>query len=632
MKQKSFKSGLLARRAAIESIDKENRQINLTFSSEAMVRAWYGWEILDHSPGSVRMDRLNTKGPFLSEHDRTKQIGVIEQASIGADRKGRAVVRFGKSALAEEEFNAVLDEVRTNTSFYYRVHKIEPEGMKDGEPVYRAVDWEPMEVSLVSVPEDYSVGIGRAGNEENEVVILEKETPKTESERSIEKMPPKIEVKESEKAPAKVDVEAIRAEVRSAELSRAREILAIGEQHKQTEMARAYINDGKSLEDFRRAVLDEHAKSAKPIKTQDETPEIGLSKKEIKQYSFIRAIRTQIDPTEKGEFEREASRAAAKKMNKTAQGLFVPYDVLRAEYEGQRDLTKGTGSAGGFLVSTDLLASSFIGLLRNRMMVRALGAQILGGLVGDILIPRLGGGATSYWVDENGEPSESEPNFEQVSMKPKTVGAFTEMSRKLLLQSSLDIENLVRGDLATVLALAIDLAAINGSGVSNQPKGIMNETGIGSVAIGTDGGPPLWAHMVDLESQIANKNADVNTLAYLTNSKVRGKLKQTEKATGTAQFIWENGNEPGFGMVNGYRSGVSNQVPSDLTKGSGTNLSAILFGNWSDLLIGEWGALDILVNPYANDKTGAVRVRVLQDVDIAVRHPESFAALVDATT
>jgi HK97 family phage major capsid protein len=200
------------------------------------------------------------------------------------------------------------------------------------------------------------------------------------------------------------------------------------------------------------------------------------------------------------------------------------------------------------------------------------------------------------------------------------------------LQSSLDIENLVRGDLATVLALAIDLAAINGSGLSNQPKGIMNTTGIGSVAIDTDGGPPLWAHVVDLESQIANKNADVNTLAYLTNSKVRGKLKQTEKASGTAQFVWENGNEVGFGMVNGYRSGVSNQVPSDLTKGSGTNLSAILFGNWSDLLIGEWGALDILVNPYANDKTGAVRIRVLQDVDIAVRHPESFAALVDATT
>jgi HK97 family phage major capsid protein len=503
--------------------------------------------------------------------------------------------------------------------------------MKDADPVYRAVDWEPMEVSLVSVPEDYTVGVGRAGNEENEVVVLEKEIQKTESERSHAEMT-KPEVKEPEKAPAKVDVDALKAEIRSAELSRTREILAIGEQHKQQEMARSYINDGKSLEEFRSAVLSELAKGAKPIKTQEKTPEIGMSEKEIKQYSFMRAIRTQIDNRFKAEFEREASDAAAKKMGKEPQGLYVPYDVLRAEYEGQRDLTKGTGSAGGFLVSTDLLASSFIGLLRNRMMVRALGAQTLGGLVGDILIPRLGGGATAYWVDENGAPTESQQAFEQVAMQPRTVGAFTEMSRKLLLQSSLDVENLTRSDLATVLALAIDLAAINGSGLSNQPKGILKTTGIGSVAIGTDGGPPLWAHMVDLESQIANKNADVNTLAYLTNSKVRGKLKQTEKAANTAQFIWENGNEVGFGMVNGYRSGVSNQVPSDLTKGTGTNLSAILFGNWSDLLIGEWGALDILVNPYANDKTGAVRVRVLQDVDIAVRHPESFAALVDATT
>jgi len=227
--------------------------------------------------------------------------------------------------------------------------------------------------------------------------------------------------------------------------------------------------------------------------------------------------------------------------------------------------------------------------------------------------------------------TESQPAFDQVSLTPNTVGGFTDYTRKMLLQSTPDIEFLVRSDLATTVATEIDRVAINGSGTGAEPTGILNTSGIGSVAGGTNGAAPTWANIVDLESAVANSNADVAALGYLTNSKVRGKLKQTEKASSTGQFVWGGDTaEPGLGLLNGYQAGVSNNVPSNLSKGTGTNLSAIIFGNFADLLIGQWGILDLLVDPYTFSSTGTVRVVALQDVDVSVRHAESFAAMLDA--
>jgi HK97 family phage major capsid protein len=188
-------------------------------------------------------------------------------------------------------------------------------------------------------------------------------------------------------------------------------------------------------------------------------------------------------------------------------------------------------------------------------------------------------------------------------------------------------------DLSTVLSLALDAAAIAGTGADNQPTGILNTDGIGDVACGDpDGAAPTWADIVALETEVAVDNADVGALAYLTNAKARGKLKTTEKAANTAQFVWENGIEAGFGLLNGYRAAASNQVPSNLTKGGGTALSAIIFGNWNDLVMGLWGTIDILVDPYSGSTSGTVRVVALQDADIGVRHAESFAAAQDVVT
>jgi len=360
------------------------------------------------------------------------------------------------------------------------------------------------------------------------------------------------------------------------------------------------------------------------LKPAPEDPRIGMSENEVRQYSLVRAIRAAAtgDWSQAG-LEREASEAVAKHLRREPNGFFVPWDFME-----RRDLVKGTPSAGGDLVATELMAQSFIDMLRNRLALRQAGITILSGLVGDLAIPRQTGGATTYWVAESGSPTESQQAVDQVALSPKTVGAYTDYSRKLLKQSSIDVEMFVRNDLAAQIALAIDQAGLHGSGASNEPTGIANVTGIGLVSIGTDGGAPTWQHIVQLETEVAQDNADVGRLAYVTNAKVRGKLKVTEKASGTAQFVWGEGPTP----LNGYRAIVSNQVRSDLTKGVGTNLSAIFFGNWADLVLGMWGALDILVDPYTGGTSGTVRVIALQDVDFAVRHPESFAAILDAST
>lgn len=379
------------------------------------------------------------------------------------------------------------------------------------------------------------------------------------------------------------------------------------------------IKDEESAQEFSRNI---ELPVSDPVATPGEHPAIGMEEDDVREYSLLRAIRASADKDWTGaELEREASVAVAKKLGRSPQGFFVPYDVLVA-----RDMTVGTATAGGNLVATDLKPESFIELLRNKVVVSELGATILSGLVGDVAIPKRTGANTSYWLNESGEPTEGQASIGQVVLTPKTVGAYTELTRKLLQQSSIDVENFVKGDLARVLALAIDLAALHGTGASNQPTGIAATTGIGSVAIGANGGAIDWAKVVELETAVAIDNADAGNLAYLTNTKVRGALKTTEKAAGTAQFIWGED-------VNGYKAAVTNQVASDLDKGTSIDVcSAMFFGNWADLLIGTWGSLDILVDPYSLSKSGGMRITAFQDVDIAVRHPESFAACLDITT
>lgn len=595
-----------------DSLDHESRAVEVAFSSTEPYERFFGVEVLDHATTSVRLGRLNDGGAVLVNHNTDQHIGVVERAWLDGDNKGRAVVRLGRSSLAEQALKDIEDGILRHVSVGYRVHEmlLEKSGKAGTLDQYRVTDWEPYEISLVAIPADPTVGVGRAAEEPEQTVII----------KNLEFTEPKKEIIPMSIITPPVDSEAIERDATKTERQRVQEILAIGQRHQLADLAREYVEQGSSLDAFRQEVLKRL--ESKPLEAKP-SPEIGLSKKETGAYSLLRAIQAQASGDwSKAGLELEASRAIAQKMGTPAKGFYVPYEWM------SRDLLVGTNTAGGHLVSTDLLSGSFIELLRNRMMVSSLGAKMLTGLVGDVAIPRQTGGATAYWVSENSALTESQQAFDRVTLTPKTVGAYTEMSRKLLQQSSVDIENLVKSDLATCLALAIDLAAINGSGSSGQPTGILGTSGIGAVAGGTNGAAPTWAHVVGLETEVSVDNALLGNLAYLTNASVRGKLKQTEAFSSTGQRIWSEG-----GTVNGYRAEVSQQVPSNLTKGTASGTcSAIIFGNWGDLLIGQWGTLDIQVNPFSLDTTGAVRITAFQDMDVAVRHASSFAAMVDALT
>lgn len=602
-----------------EHIDEEARTVPLAFSSEEPVERWFGLEILDHDSASIRLGRLENGGAVLVDHNHRDHVGVIESVSIDKDRRGRSVVRFGKSERATEIFNDVLDGIRTKVSFGYVVHKALLEETSDDESadVYRVTDWEPFEISIVSIPADDSVGVGRSLDTEKEI------KPEIKEERT---MPDKI------KTPAKpdVDVDAVRSQGveqgATNERDRADQILAIGDKYGMIGEARKFINSGGTVDAFREHVLDQFG--GEPV--QAEAPELGMSDREIQQFSFMRAINALSNPTDRraqdnAAYEFEVSQAASEKLGRDSRGITVAVDILKRTLHGEqkRDLSVGTTTAGGHTVATDLLSGSFIELLRNRAIMMGI-STVMTDLNGNIAIPRQTSGATGYWVAEAGAPTESQQAFDQVTLSPNTVGAFTDFSRKLMLQSSIDVEAFVRADLARVLGLAIDVAAINGSGASNQPTGILNTSGIGDVAIGTNGGAPAWSHIVELESDVAGANADIGLMRYITTAVMRGKLKQVEKASNTAQFVWA-GSE-----MNGYGGEVTNQVPSTLVKGTSSDCHGIVFGNFADLLIGMWGGLDLTVDPYTASTSGTVRVVALQDMDISVRHPESFSAIQDA--
>ena len=403
------------------------------------------------------------------------------------------------------------------------------------------------------------------------------------------------------------------------ERARVSELLAIGRSyaaHGGIEAAEKVIKEGGSEAQLRAAIMANM--QTKPTVTAGE---IGMTDKEQREFSLLRAMSAAATGKwDKAGLEREVSEELEKRHGRAAAGFFVPTDLIARAY------SKGNAANGGNVIENDYREDLFIELLRNRLAVAQLGATVLDGLVGDITIPKHLTGNTVQWVDENGSATESNATFGQMSLKPKTVTANTELSRKFILQSSLSAEQFARSELLKAMMLGIDLAAINGKGTGNEPTGILNTAGIGAVEIGANGGAPEWKHIVALESAIAAANADIGDLAYITNARVRGLLKTKLKADGVSGYIWQDGATP----LNGYRCAVSNQIPSNLTKGTSANkCSPLIFGNWSDLMIAHWGVLDVIVDPYTKSTAGAVRITTLQDVDIAVRHVESFAAIKD---
>jgi len=628
-KAPTFTGSIRALAADSEKADAP-KTFEISVSSETPYERWFGIEVLGHKAGEVDMGWLESgNAPLLLQHDHSAQIGVIDSARLEGGRV-TASVRFGKSALAQEIQQDVEDGIRSNVSIGYRVNdmKLIKTG-QNGEPdEYRVTKWRGHEASVVSIPADETVGTNRATDD----AIVPLKTPlEKDNTMDLKAAAKALGLSEDASLESILEAKAASAEKiatgkADAELKRQADIRAIADlqRGKITEVdsrAKAAIEGKKSVESFQRDILDAYTKG----ETEIASASSDLSKQEKRDlagYSFVKAIREQGNGKLTGiEAEmHQQSEMESRESGTSVEGVGIPHSIL------SRDLTVTT--EGADVVATGI--QGFITLLRNKMVVQQLGARVLTGLTGNFHIPKMTAGGAAAWEGENDANAEGTPTIGQVAFSPNRVGLFTDISKKLLLQSSVDIEAMVREDLATSIALAIDYAAINGAGANDVPEGILQTSGIGSVAGGTDGLAPTWAHIVALETAVANANADMGSLGYLTNSKVRGKLKTTAKVASTdSNMIWGGGATP----LNEYACAVSNQVPSTLVKGgSGAACSAIIFGNWNDLVIAQWGGLDLVVDNYTQATSNLTRIVANTYADVGVRHPESFAAMQDALT
>jgi HK97 family phage major capsid protein len=335
---------------------------------------------------------------------------------------------------------------------------------------------------------------------------------------------------------------------------------------------------------------------------------------ELRSFSLRRAILSQVPGhSEDCGRERELSGEIARRSGRSFHGIAIPASVFE-----QRVLTTALPAAGpgSNIISTDYLGAQFIDHLRSALITRRLGARILSGLTGNVAIPRLKTSATTGWVAENAALSASDPAFDQVTLSPKHAGGIVEFSRNMLLQSSPDIDALLRDDFAKVLARAIDSAAIKGGG-SNEPVGIISTSNVATVSMLT----PTWTTVLQLIEAVEGSDALEGSLGFAGNSHVTRKLRSTSKVATTDSVMIQESPD----SLAGYPYVSSSLVPLD--NNSPAEKTSLIFGNWSDLLIGFWSEFDFLVNPYESTaySKGNILVRAMATCDVKLRHVESFA-------
>lgn len=632
--------------------EQTDETLTFSFSSEAPVDRWFGREILLHEPGAMDLSRMNDGAPWLWNHNRDVILGVTEKAWLGDDRRLYSTVRWSPNTTmrGSEEYKRRRDieaGITRNVSFAYEIKDIDERA--DG---FYVTNWPVLEVSSVSVPADQSVGLGRAMDEPAAEPEPEPKTAEltleidTENIRAAvtevvgealhslktEQTAERAETPDETPMTIEVNVAEVQSEARRAERDRVATIRGMCDQFQLSDLAEKLINDDASIDAARVVVMNQLGMRKVQFegKVHDAgAADLGLSKREVKRYSFLRVAAYLADPNprtaESAAFELDVARAAQAKHSRSASGVLIPWEVLNAnraaETPGQ---SVGVFGDGGALVGSNRLDAQFIDLIRNRSAFLNSGLTMLSGLEGNVEIPKKLGSSTYYFVGENVEVTNSKLGFGLVNMIPRTIGVRVPISRRMMTQASPDVENLVRLDMAESVALGMDSTIGYGTGSNGQPLGIINTTGIGSVTLdgGADKAFPailgggthdcgVWGNYVDLETALAANNLDAGSMRYVMNSVVKGALKQTLRASAAgSDYIMTDAGE-----VNGYPVVVSNQMQTN----------DVLFGNYSDCVVGMWSGLDVVIDPYTQSASGQVILTVHQDFDVAVRRPQSFA-------
>lgn len=630
------RSAKFTREFAVErsAINVDARTADLSFASETPVERWYGMEILDcTSEKACDLGRLRNGGALLLDHDAREQIGVVKVAEI-KDRKCRATVRFSRSAKAQEIFQDVQDGIRSLVSVGYRVKNLVlTETDEKAGDSYRVTEWEPYEISLVSIPADATVGVGRSREQPVTVNVIQTPTKPLNMENEIRQDAPSTPITATPRASAPS----------MSESQRMNEIRAIGANFNvPTERVIKALAENEPLDTFRAYVLETHLK-AQPVAVP---PTIGMNRAEKKRYSLTRAINRIASHQPLDGVEKEASDECARKFRREAPsaGFILPHDMsefadremtaamlrvspsLRHTAYGRqltRALEGGTFTGAGALVTEEFLGGSFIELLRNRTLLTQLGVGTMSGLVGNVAIPRQSGAATAYWLAEGAAITASAQQFAQVAATPKRLAAQTAYSKQLLAQSSLDAEAIVRDDHVRIIAIAKDLAGVAGTGGA-QPLGILNGptvaadgNKVGTVTFGTTA---TRNNLLSFMSTIQSANADLGTMQWLTNPTVRAKWQSLVQVANYPVYLTNDD-----GVTIGYPTNITNQIST-----TGTFANRAIFGAWGQALFCDWAGMDIVVDPYTRAANNEVVVTVNMFTDFVVRHWPSFAISTDS--
>lgn len=592
-----------------KSADDDTRTVEIAFSSEEPYERYFGVEVLDHQPQSVRLDRLNGGAAVLVNHDSSDQVGVVESARIDSDGKGRAVIRFSKSNRGQEIYQDVQDGIRSLVSTGYRIHKYEVTERDGSADLVRVTDWEPYEVSLVAIPADATVGVGRSDSEKpNETKAHAKETPTMSEKEKADQQEPKT--------PA-FDVEAEKTRLRTEETRRVDAIRAIADKYEVDELGRQAVSEGWDVSEFNEKALEVIGeRNNKARRETKHDGDVDLSAKERGQFSMVRLMDALANPKDRAAQDRaglelevsaEARRGFGSEFK--CRGEFVPPSLLGF---GNRALDT-TATDGAELIATDLIGSEYIKVLRNASATLGAGVRMVPGLVGDVQFPRQTSGASSTWLTaEDAEATESEPQFDQVSLTPKDLACYTEVTRRLLQQSTPAVDGIVVEDLVIAQALGIDLAVLHGTGSNGQPTGIASTSGINTVDL--TAADPTYAEIVQIIKEVMADNAlpmNTATVRWIIEANGWEALSTTPKQGSGVEGNFILGENE---RIKGYPYTMSNQVTDE----------QYFFGDWSQVLVGEWGGLEVNVDPYTHSLRGRIRFVTFKTVDVAVRQPTAF--------
>lgn len=615
------------------SAAKDDGTMELSISSDTPYER-YDWlnderylEVLDHSPTGMDCERLKAGAALLFNHDRNIQLGTLSDPVM---RDGKCYVTAKLSA-AEDVASyrtRIAEGILKDTSVGYAITDSGTQiGTRDGLPIYK-FRWAPHEASMVTIPADITVGVGRGheneGKGELREILVDNLLHAPKQSTHTKNMSEPIT---TPSAPAKPEIDLVKERQDAVTQHKAKckkidDFTSALKNQQWREAATAIAikhKDGNAdFDEFRAEALNAFEGVTKV--TADAG--IGMEQKDAKRFSLLSAVRSIISRGKLDGFEAEVCGAAQAKMRRTLPNertFVLPEEVSAYQRElSLRDLLSRAGNvttatAGGFLVQTQY--GSMIELLRNQMALGRAGITILDGLVGDFVMPVQTGGCTAYWVSETGAITDSQATFAQKSLVPHRVGASYPFTMQLLAQSSTAIDTFVRNELDTVIALKKDAAGLLGSGVSGEPLGVANTTGINATV--TYGGAATWPDVVEHETGIAVDNADIGSMGFILDAASVGKWKTILKdSVAGAGYLLTDGM-----TANGYNVTRSNQI-------SAAHQS--FFGVWSQLIHAIWAGREVTVDSVTLAKSGQHQIIINELCDFLVRQPLAFNVSTDS--